>query len=796
MGTVDSSKRESLKKTIKERMVENSKLDVYFPLVRRGKYKVSFNTTVTDSEGNKRIEPVFLMFEDKKHQREAVARAKADKNTYKGEVKEFEGDNNKDSYNNPPDGSFVADVLQVITASGKDSDSEIQQQVMRLFIEALPESSYAKSLQKRGVVAGYETSVRGAMLNKGYDLSAQVAKMESAGQIRAIDRKIKEVVRPNKVSSDRFNRIKEELGKRSKFARLGANNKNIEPVFQRLNQVAFIYTIGFNASSALVNLSQIPMMVGPFMSGKFGVDETVVAMGRAGKFVTSAKLSIDEYYNITKTKDKNGNVTSEYSLKPEIEKKLRASAVDEKAGNITVAQYKRRAKLVEKADARGHLYHSELKDAQGIDELGRGGNKNLATKALDTTSALSAVMFSTAERFNRQTTLVMGYDLVLDQMKNKKRVYSSVQGKFVDVPSSSEARMDFAADEAIYLAQELNGGTVLETASGLSQQGVGRLALMYKSHGMQMYYTMIQAAKLLINNIGGKDAESRQLRAMAFKQLAAVHVSALMFSGVYGLPLTGAGMMLFDIFAYDDEEDDSRTRMRKYLGEGWYKGPLTEALGVDVASRIALSHLVLQGNRYNREASVEETIGFYLGGPSISTINRGVRAATDFGEGEYERAAENLAPAGLTNFVRSALPFGRYQREGGIRTRRFDPIYDDLSVGEFAAQALGFPPAEYIRIQERNMRNKSVEKSIVDRRTRLTKKYYVAARKSDFNTMTNLRLEMVEFNERHPSVAITPENIMNSIDSHLSTTAKMHNGVTINPLMDYAIRRSNEEYRQ
>ena len=47
-----------------------------------------------------------------------------------------------------------------------------------------------------------------------------------------------------------------------------------EKYFQRSNQLAFIYTIGFNASSALVNLSQIPLVVGPFLSGKFGINNT------------------------------------------------------------------------------------------------------------------------------------------------------------------------------------------------------------------------------------------------------------------------------------------------------------------------------------------------------------------------------------------------------------------------------------------------------------------------------------------------------------------------------------------
>jgi hypothetical protein len=37
---------------------------------------------------------------------------------------------------------------------------------------------------------------------------------------------------------------------------------------------------------------------------------------------------------------------------------------------------------------------------------------------------------------------------------------------------------------------------------------------------------------------------------------------------------------------------------------------------------------------------------------------------------------------------------------------------------------------------------------------------------------------------------------MKSFESHMATSAKMHNGVTINPLMKHAIMKSNMEYNQ
>jgi hypothetical protein len=308
---------------------------------------------------------------------------------------------------------------------------------------------------------------------------------------------------------------------------------------------------------------------------------------------------------------------------------------------------------------------------------------------------------------------------------------------------------------------------------------------------------MLKAGKIAADNAFAKDAEGKQLRNMALKQVAGIHGTAVFFAGVQGIPIYGAVSMFFDLFLLDDEEDDFDTAVRKHVGEGWYKGAVTELTGVDIAGRVRLTGLLLQENRFNKDASLEENLAFYLGGPALSTANRLYRGLEDLQSGDLgsvERGIENLFPAGLTNAWRNTV--GRNVREGGIKTRRQDPIYDDMTAGDFAAQALGFPPAEYTFRQEQTARNKGVEKAIVTKRTRLTKQFYIANRMGDVEAMNRLIGEMVEHNKRHPVEAITPQQIMKSFESHMQTSAKMHNGVTINPLMQHAIMKSNMDYRQ
>jgi hypothetical protein len=752
---------------------------------------------------------VFLMFETEGARDSAAKEAKNDALTVTGTVESYDGDTTPSSYRSPPAGSFVADILDVISASGKDPKNEMQEQVMRLFIETLPETSFAKSLQRRKNTLGYIQDARLGMQMKGYDLGAQIEKMRYGGEIRAVEKAIDEVYNkgaPEGVNKKTFKELKKELDVRAKFAREGATNKGPEQYFQRANQTAFIYTIGFNASSALVNMSQIPLVVGPYLASKFGAMESTAALGRASKFVGSSNISIDEYYDIKEvsTTDKDGLVTREdvYTLKPSQEKKIRDTSVDKEKADAKIKHFNRMIPLVKLAKNRGQIHHSTIADQLGVNDVGRQKNKNRALRFLDGTSALSAVMFNAAERFNRQTTVAASYDLNLDKLdamheaKGDKKFYSAIQAKFIDVPSSSEARMELAAEEALYFAQETNGGSVLETAAGYSQQGIGRVALMYKSYGLQMYYTMIKSAKLAADNMFASSAEGKELRNMALKQAMGVHLSALFFAGVQGLPLYGAATMIANMFL-DDEEDDARTITRKYLGEGWYKGAVTALTGTDVASRVSLSNLLLQENRFNKDPSLEESLGFYLGGPALSTGTRLKRAYDDFNSDEYgsfERGMESLMPAGLTNLYRSTV--GRYAREGGIQSRRKDPIYDDMTVGDFASQALGFPPAEYTYRQEISARNKGIEKAITSKRSMLTKKFYVAQRMGDHEVMGEVLDDIITHNKRHPTIAITPKQISKSVKSHMATSAKMHNGVTVNPLMQYAIEVSNREYNK
>jgi hypothetical protein len=211
---------------------------------------------------------------------------------------------------------------------------------------------------------------------------------------------------------------------------------------------------------------------------------------------------------------------------------------------------------------------------------------------------------------------------------------------------------------------------------------------------------------------------------------------------------------------------------------------------------MALTGLLIQENRFNNDPSLEETIGFYVGGPALSVANRLYRGGSDLfsSEGDTQRGIENIMPAGVANAYKST--FGRYAQQGGIYTRRSDPIYDDMTGGELVAQALGFPPTEYTFRQEQNSVTKRIDIAVGKRRSALHKKLYIAQRMGDFDAEMEIYDEIDKFNARHPEAEINAKSIERSLKQHAKTSSEMYNGVTLSPLYRDALEMIRDSYKQ
>ena len=840
----DEDARVELKRTVFTQMFEKNNIAPYFPLTRKGDFWLRYDAYDAETETT---EPIYEAYEHISDRDRRIKELKKDDRVVEnkdGEKAINEYTNLEQiSFSNAPSGSFMQRVFKTLEESqpqlreGADAvergahdkkakaHEDTKTQLMRLFINTLPETAFAKSMQKRGGpdnkgFRGFDRDAYDAFITRAYNLARQIEQLRYGNEIRSIEAEMREefekIKQKRDVNSHGVKLIVEELERRAMFARSPPNNWG-DRMAARANRFAFLGTIGFNFSSAIVNSSQIPLMMipilnGEYSQGKYGLGDgaAISAVGRSSKLIASSthllrpgkrfsrKLSrIDaERGNI----DVRGtpSIDNFYELKKVGDKQELVIRTDLNLSKEKIADLTRLKTLVEIAGNRGMLNRSLFYDTLSLEKSGR--QRGLWDKV----NAGSAFFFHLTERFNRQVAMMSTYDLELQRMREQGRDVSSI-----DVQTE-------AANVALRRAQEMNGGATLSTASGIAQRGWGRVAMMYKSYGVQMYYTLLKTGyqamprtstdKWLAEERGmtlkefqaldnTKKAQIREedaaLTQKAREQFIGVLLSSAFLAGVQGMPFVGAVMMMANLFR-DDDEDDAETLLRKHIGELAYKGPVTAVLNTDISSRIGLSNLLYRDNPYSNDESPADRLMAVAGGPAWSVGAQFIRGATDVHRGHIERGVEGMLPAAFRNIYKGAPWVGRYARDEGILTRRGDIIHSDLGYGGLAAQFIGFPPTDYTLKQEQAQAFKRIDREVTDKSRRLRKLYYVALRMGD--DPSDVLDAIYDFNEKHPESGITVGSLTKSVEAHRRTSALMHNGVTLSPKRRREIFESLGEY--
>ena len=507
--------------------------------------------------------------------------------------------------------------------------------------------------------------------------------------------------------------------------------------------------------------------------------------------------SIDNYY----TADNDGNLI----LREDIEdvKNYYEMPIDNK-GNTKMLSKKELLTilkpLITEAGDRSLLNRSLYADTIGVELSGKKKGSKIKN-AWDKFNLWSALPFHTAERMNRQVTLVATY---LNEVARLNTDPNKAKG---ENNLNEQQIFETAIETALYDTQQTNGGATLATSPRIAQKHIGRIGMMFKTYGFTMYYHQLKMAMTALQQAKENGLDDYTIRQARRQVIASLGTTAAL-SGLQGLTIVGMFEGLANLFL-DDEDEDAETYIRKFLGEPLYSGGLQyltmfagDVFGadteLDIASRIGLSHLILGNNKYDFNESAKEEFLNILGGPALSYGSSIARGVNDIYNGELQRGIESIAPSALRNTLKTF----RYSDfdEGTARTRRGDPIVDDLNPVQMAAQFLGFAPAEYSRAQEINQDVKRIDRSINQKRTKLMKKYYVASRMGDTAGMGEALEEIMEFNKRHgskgPKVAISAASLKRSMKMHAKSSAQMYNGVTLSPnIKDYSLELAGEYER-
>ena len=795
---LDPKKRKNVYDELINKLYKNATTDPYFPLIREGRYRLEY--TATDPKTGQ-AEYFTESFETKRERREAVEelQSMASEIKLKG-LNSFEG-MDKANYNNAPAGSFVNNVLSVLKAN--DVEGGVQDEIVKLFLDTLPERSFAQSFRRREGYRGFigdPANLREAKYPK-HDMvralrirtastARQIVRMEFGAEFQKLESELEKDFEkynksPNVSESDKqaAKMYLAEVAERIKFAK----NPDVEDWAKNLTTFGFAMTLGLNLSSVLVNFSQIPMVIAPHLAGTrgddgeyFGYSDTVSAIGEAVRLFKNAGKTDENTKYLPFIKKREAPVEAigpdgtEQTMVPA------APSIDNynfDADGIPpeIKEFETLAKVAEEQSQLNRSIMYDTLDMEDIDSVrGKIG-------------AVSGFMFHHGERMTRQVALAAAYRLKVDAMKRAKNNLSKANFKALSAEEKanlklSEAEYREAAEFAVYEVELTNGGTAAASAPRIGQQGIGKVAFLYKRYGVQMMELLV---KLGYESIRGTPAEKAQAR----RQLFGVMGGAALVAGAQGLPMYGVAAMVYDLFK-GDEDEDFDTVVRKTIGEELFSGMGNAVLGVDVASRMGLSDLVFRDRLIEKDQPFLFDLIETLGGPVVGVtmqMERGYDKAIN--QGELVRGVEAMSPAA----VRNALKSYRFYEEGA-RTQRGDVIVDDISAPLLVMQFFGFAPAEYTRQLAENAQLKKISGRAAKQRTNLLRKYYAAVRSGDTSRARRIREDMNEFNQTFPNFRITPETIKRSMAQHMRTSKRMHYGVTINPKMVADMQQSAAEY--
>ena len=818
----DKGRRNSLKKQLEEKLFNKAIIHPYIPLTREGNNWLQY-----DVEG----ETVYQTFSSNAERLRFKAQLEAGSEAIN--IYSFEGTESYDK-DRLSSKSVIGQVVAELQRDAAVPDAVVDRMV-QLYIEAMPESSYVKSLQTRKNDAGFQRSVLRGINIKAYEMvrqSVNIRYTRDIYQLRdSLDENLSVRVKQANILRDKDENDPERIKFEKKYGPVKDSTKENKDAFIETfewraqqatnpsssyiergailaNQFAFVGTMGFNVSSALLQIAGIGHILYPFLAAKTswrsaaadisiatrffggsGLDRKVTTAGGVETTLKEAYIgapSIDNYYKVLKTK-KDGRAEYELVIRDDIKlnddpKEVFYSRKDKNGKviqNFTQKQFVEEMRpLVQLAAKRAILNKTVNQEMMGLDISGQKESNKMGQLWKDF-NTIMAYPFQLGDRSQRQVTLVAAYLTEMERLTNNPN-----KSKREQVLTPEQIK-ELAMDTAISDMERTGGTNLLAQAPPIAQRNIGRVMMMFRTYGLTIYGHQIALIKEFIDAGKTGDKESRRIAA---KQMIATQALTAAMSGVAGLTAYGMFVALYNTLFEDEEDERLDTLIRKQLGEGLYKGGVNYVFAqmgipLDLSARIGLANMLISSDRYNFSRSPEESILNEIGGAAWSTGKRVARGLDKLFEGEIQRGTEDIMPVSVRNMLQAY----RFANEGAL-TRRGDAItQEDFNGGTIAAKFFGFAPAAYTLAQEKAQDLKRIDKAVSAKRTKLLKRMHLAQRRGDIRALIDTKRDIAAFNKRHaklgPKVPITEDTIKRSMRQHMKTSEKMINGVQLSPSM-------------
>ncbi len=764
---LESAVKETVKEKAFRKILNSGVIDPYFKLDRTGDYWIEFEYKTPDGRTDYGVSAHVTPGARK------IARRNLEDNpnVIEGSIREKpRPDITAESVNVPT--GFLVQLLDSlkqpvtitdIDAAGNKTEREVKipQQAIDLvndvLLKSLPEQGLVQGHKQRKGLAGYETNALKTfedsfprLINSFTNLSYEVKLTNAANKVREGAALSENISNRDRAWVEDISLAlvgtrgdtNRQVGKLPSYLEF-VKNPNLPNWARKLRSSSFIYTLGFNISSAAVNMSTLPMIVGPLLSGKFGGVKATSAMSRAMRMYTQS------FGNVTRegiTEDGEIGDVSEFGG---------FSYTNKEGGPLKF--------LIERLQEIGldtRTIASENADYE-----------NPAAPFLNKLAYVSSFIFNHSERAIRQVTAASSYILEVE-----KAYAEANKGKpAIKIADMSEADIAQFGPEAAKVATEFmeyaNSSALLATAPRWAQTGPGAILYQFKRFPAQVLYIQMRMLKAMTRQARGVARTPEQIEEDRALRSAFVYMTATggALVGAKGLPFYGIVAAVADMFL-DEDEDDTNTIVAKTVGDGWYYGMLAKYFGVDVTDRIALTNLLVRdpGN-YRSEDKFRSALETY-GGPTIGIgfrLGDNITKLFDDDPQNNQRAIEGILPTAFSNIKKSSRNF----TTGAYETTRGDPILADVTVGAAIKEAMGFRPAALRSAQDRLSRDRRVVSGIVDMRSALLDLYAFSHKNGDEAGKQETIKAIREFNQKHPEAGIDGDSLKQSLTTRARGSA-------------------------
>jgi hypothetical protein len=271
----------SLAAKLTQQFATRKKLTAYIPFLRSGDFWLEFADPATG-------ERAAMAFESIRERQQFVDTILKPQNIQSKSYRNLQ--NILFDPSSIPPTSFVGKImadLQKQGASQQQLDS-----VYQAYLTLFPAESIAKQFLKSKNVLGMERDIV-----KGYGTTAVkwARKLSSSEYAPQIDRALGEI----KAQAENVNRLDvtaaaENIMEQKEFL----HNPTFNGFVQAATTLSYFEFIAGNISSALINVTSLPMLVWPMLSGKFGFNEARIAMTAASRTAINGMEKDPKYKNL------------------------------------------------------------------------------------------------------------------------------------------------------------------------------------------------------------------------------------------------------------------------------------------------------------------------------------------------------------------------------------------------------------------------------------------------------------------------------------------------------------------